>query len=161
MILTTDTEQWYDNMNVCQSPSLFSIHLPWIKAVKYIFILYTIKCPSQKSSFAYCAPSSAIKFLLLDFYVCFPLSLHDSSTCEDTIWGIQSLEMWHHGTGWLVPDVMRGYKRSKSQCRLNEHSHNAGQQNTRCCRTSTTLLLSLKTTIPQSYNKMFNVHLVI
>jgi len=52
-------------VNVCQSPPFFSIHLPRINAVKYSSTPYMIQHPAGQHSFVYCAETTTIQFLLL------------------------------------------------------------------------------------------------
>jgi hypothetical protein len=50
----------YDKGNVCQSPPFFSIHQPFINAVKYSSILYVIQCPAGQQSCVLCAQTTTI-----------------------------------------------------------------------------------------------------
>jgi len=49
------------------SPPFFCIHLPCVNAVKYSSNLYMIQRPTRQHSFAFCAQTTTIQFLLLDF----------------------------------------------------------------------------------------------
>jgi len=97
-------------VNVCQSPPFFSIHLPQINVGKYNSVLYMIQCPAGQHSFVYCAETTTIQFLLPGFlFLFFTWCLHDN-ICKHTSSGIKFLGMWYNVTRWLVPYVMREHQ---------------------------------------------------